>query len=134
MTAPQHPHCDDPAEPIESVRHRKFPCAECPWRRDTAPGQFSQDRFDYLAATTGSPGQEVWLDAPLFACHKSPEGHEEACAGWLATVGYYHLGVRLAVHSKRLDPAALEAGPDWPELHTSYSDMVEAKAHRPETP
>ncbi|WP_425301265.1 DUF6283 family protein [Nocardia wallacei] len=67
--------------------HRRYPCAECPWRRDTPAGQFSQERYDDLAATTGSPGREAWLDAPLLACHKSPEGGEETCAGWLAAVG-----------------------------------------------
>lgn len=62
--------------------------------------------------------------APMFACHKSPEGGERACASWLAKVGEEHIGVRLAVVMGRLDPAALEPKPDWPPLFDSYEEMV----------
>ena len=41
------------------VPHRRRPCAQCPWRRDVAPGMFGRDRFDALAATCGGPGREV---------------------------------------------------------------------------
>lgn len=77
--------------------HRLFPCRECPWRRDTEPGQFSACRYEQLENTSGVPGAEAALDAPMFACHKTPEGKEQACAGWLAVAGRDHLGVRLAV-------------------------------------
>lgn len=110
------------------VPHRRFPCAECPWRRDTAAGQFSRDRYDALAATSGSPGAEAGLTDPMFACHKSPLGSEEACAGWLAAVGHDHLGVRLAVLTGRLDQDVLRPGEGWPELLASYDEMVTAKA------
>lgn len=110
------------------VRHRRFPCAECPWRIDTAPGQFPACRYEALRDTTGSPGREAELGAPLFACHKSAEGREEACAGWLAAVGLEHLGVRLAVATGRLPAEVLRPGTGWPQLHDSYAEMAEAKA------
>ncbi|WP_324189941.1 DUF6283 family protein [Nocardia cyriacigeorgica] len=110
------------------LRHRRHPCAECPWRRDVSPGQFSVERFVDMACTSGRPGEEAGLDAPLFACHKTVEGREQACSGWLAAVGYHHLGVRLAVAMGRLDPLALEPGEGWPELFASYAEMTSTQA------
>lgn len=97
---------------------------------DTPAGQFDAERYEALRTTTGEPGREAPLGSPLFACHKSPEGAELACAGWLAAVGYWHIGVRLAVAAERLDPAALEPGEGWPALHTTYDEMAAAKAAR----
>ncbi|OUE36186.1 hypothetical protein BZY94_42000, partial [Burkholderia territorii] len=34
-------------------------------------------------------------------------------------------GAYLAVTSGRLDPAALEPGVDWPELHDSYQEVLD---------
>lgn len=117
-----------------SLPHRRRPCAECPWRRDTLPGQFDADRYTALADTTGTPGAEAGLTAPMFACRKSPEGAEEACAGWLAAVGHQHLGIRLAVATGRLDPRALQSAPDWPPLFDTYQEMATTQARRPSTP
>lgn len=112
----------------QELRHRRYPCNECPWRRDAVPGQFCRSRFDALAATAGEPGNEAALNSPMFACHKSPHGNEEACAGWLATAGVNHLGVRLAVVTNRLEPSVLEPGPDWPPLFETYAEMADAQA------
>lgn len=112
---------------MTDLPRRKRPCKECPWRKDTEPGQFPACRYDALENTTGDRGREAPIGAPMFACHKSPEGREEACAGWLAAVGYEHLGVRLAVAMGRLDPGALLPGEDWPELFESYEAMRTAQ-------
>lgn len=64
----------------------------------------------------------------MFACHKSPEGREEACAGWLAAVGAEHIGIRLAVAWGRLPASALTPGDGWPELFDSYAKMSAAQA------
>ncbi len=64
----------------------------------------------------------------MFACHRAPEGGEYACAGWLAAVGHHHLGVRVAVITGRLDPAALEPGEDWPALFETYEEMAATQA------
>lgn len=107
------------------------PCTECPWSRETTPGQFPPERYEALRGTTGSPGREVFLDAPMFACHKAPEGDEFYCAGWLASVGYYHLGVRVLLAKNALPVEAMEPGPDWPELYESYDALlaVHGKEH-----
>jgi hypothetical protein len=100
------------------------PCDECPWRRDTLPGKFPACRYDALRETAGRAGAEAPLGAPMFACHKSPEGGERACAGWLAVVGYEHLGVRVALARGRLDPAAMQPGDGWPDLFGDYDEMA----------
>lgn len=109
---------------MSALPHRRYPCAECPFRTDTMPGMFPARRYDALRETAGTPGAEACLTAPMFACHKSPEGREEACAGWLAVCGVEHLGVRMAVLTGRLEPEDLRPVPGWPELFASYEDMA----------
>lgn len=99
------------------------PCDECPWRVDAEPGRFPSCRYDALRDTTVQR-----LGAPIFACHKSPEGGERACAGWLAVEGHRHISVRLACAAGRLDPAALEPGDGWPVLYASYDELAAANA------
>lgn len=111
---------------MSGMAHRRYPCAACPWRRDTDPGQFPACRYDALAATVGAPGREAGVSAPMFACHKSPEGREEACAGWLAVAGIEHLGVRLAVALGDLPTSALRPGDNWPPLFDTYDEMAAA--------
>src|SRR5688572_9909879 len=70
-----------------AMRHRKRPCADCPWRKDVAPGQFAGERYEQLRSTTGRStsgrrGEEAPMGSPLFACHKSKVGAEIPCAGW----------------------------------------------------
>lgn len=109
---------------MDALRRVHRPCDECPWRRDTLPGKFPACRYDALRETSGRRGAEAPLGAPMFACHKSPEGEERACAGWLAVVGAEHLSVRLAVVMGRLDPSALCAGEGWPLLFDNYDEMA----------
>lgn len=97
------------------------PCNECPWRADAQPGRFPACRFEALRETTVQR-----VGAPLFACHKTPDGSDRTCAGWLAVVGHRHISVRLAVAQGRLDPAALEPADGWPALHGSYDELAEA--------
>lgn len=109
----------------DELLHRKTPCEECPYRKDTAPGQFPAERYEALRNTAGGPGNEADLHAPMFACHKSAEGKEIACAGWLAVCGYWHLGIRVALAHGRIDPSALVPKEDWPELYDTYDEVAE---------
>ena len=113
---------------MTAVPRRRYPCAECPFRRDTKPGQFPACRYEALKETAGRPGAEVPIGAPMFACHKSPEGREEACAGWLAVCAIEHLGVRMAVLTGRIEPEDLRPAEGWPELYGSYDEMAAAMA------
>lgn len=129
---------------VDAVARAARPCGECPWRLDTPPGQFSAARYAALANTSPGPTPRVvgpaaaaavarqWIDAPLFACHKSPEGSEWACAGWLASgAADHHLGVRVAVATGRLDRAALRPGPGWPALFGDFEEMAARQAAAP---
>lgn len=112
---------------VKGIPHMKRPCPECPWRVDSPPDQFESCRFDALRATTGSAGSEAHFGSPLFACHKTTEGRDAACAGWLAVAGYENLSVRFAVITGLLPDTVLRPGADWPDLYGSYDEMAAAK-------
>ena len=105
------------------------PCPSCPWRLDPdarSIPNFSLELAQALAATCPDArnlGPDV--GAAMFACHQSKAGAEVHCAGWLATVGPGHPGVRLSITRGRLDLSHLEAGPDWPPLHENYGQVLE---------
>ena len=111
--------------------YRRFPCARsrtdsgCPFRRDTEPGEFPACRYEALERTVGSDDAPVMPWEPIFACHKTDDGREETCAGWLAVCGHHHLAVRIAVIKGDLPPEALRPGDGWPELFGSYAEMAE---------
>lgn len=103
------------------------PCDECPWRADARPGRFERARWDALRASAHDErAGSAPLGAPLFACHKTAEGGERACAGWLAVEGSGHVTVRLAVVTGALPADALAPGPDWPPL---FDTLEQARAH-----
>ncbi len=104
---------------------RPRPCEECPWRKDTPPGQFPPDRYEALRHTAGQEGWHPGLHDPMFACHKSAEGKELPCAGWLAAVGQDHVRVRLAAATGEIKPELLRHDPDWPELYETYDELME---------
>lgn len=110
---------------MTELRYAVRPCSECPWRTDQPPGRFPACRYEALRDTSARGGSAP-LGAPMFACHKSAEGRDIACAGWLAIEGANHVGVRLAVVQGRLDPDALTPGSGWPDLHESYTALAEA--------
>lgn len=113
---------------MDKLRYVHRPCDQCPWRRDTPPGQFPAHRYQALRATSGQPGREAGLNAPMFACHKTPDGKERACAGWLVVAGLDHLGVRLAIAQQRLAVADVTPADDWPALYDTYEQMAQAMA------
>lgn len=108
---------------------RKRPCAECPWRRDTDPGQFPAIRYEALRETTGERGREAPLGSSMFACHKSTEDDPLACAGWLAAVGYENLTARLLIAQGAM--AMPEPDASWPPLFESYDGMASVQAGEP---
>ncbi|MEX5747468.1 DUF6283 family protein [Massilia sp. X63] len=111
-----------------TLRKSARPCRACPWREDASARDipnFDMDLAESLAATCPDErGMGPDFSVSLFACHKSREGKEIACAGWLAMVGHRHPQVRLAVLTKRLTPSTLEPGAGWPALHTNYQQVL----------
>lgn len=80
------------------------PCAECPWRQDVAPGQFTADRFRDLAGTSYDMVEKV------FACHKSAEDRPTICAGFLTRGAAHNRTIRLAYAKGQLDPLDRSGG------------------------
>lgn len=108
------------------MRHVKRPCDECPWRKGAEPERFSPERWAALAASSPDRrGMGPEFGSPLFACHKSPEEAERACAGWLAQEGVAHPVVRMAVLTGDLPSCSLTPGEDWPELHATFYETME---------
>lgn len=103
------------------MKRVKRPCDECPWRKDCEPGRFERERWEALAASSADErGMGPEVTGSLFACHKTPEGSERACAGWLAVEGINHPLVRLDVMTGSLPMAALSPGEGWPDLHPDF--------------
>jgi len=76
-----------------------------------------------LRETTGEPGNEAPLGSPMFACHKSAERKEIACAGWLVAVGVdFNLTARVNLATG--DMQMPERDETWPELFDSYDEMA----------
>jgi hypothetical protein len=115
--------------------HVNRPCGECPWRRDVPPGKFPEERYEALRATATQPenvqSMEDVTGQAMFACHMSKEGHEAACAGFLAVAGWDNLAVRVAVLTGRLPAEALQPKENWPPLFDSYNEMAATQAGPP---
>lgn len=100
-------------------------CDECPWRTDVPVGRFPRKRFEQLRHTA-----EQGLGNPIFACHKTAEGQEQACVGFLLVEGQNNIWVRIFAARGAFDPKALKAtGP----LYESYDQMARANGVRKRT-
>lgn len=109
------------------MKRVKRPCDECPFRADAQAGRFTPERWGVLVeAGADERGMGPEFGAPLFACHKTPEGGERACAGWLAAEGANHPRVRLDVMMGAMPMEACSPGADWPDL---FATVREAAAH-----
>lgn len=110
--------------------HREFPCDECPFRADNCDNpasQFPAERWKHMKDTAAPDTHpHPMLGEPVFGCHKGEPGtgRDLACAGYLATLGADHVGVRLAVTLRQLPTSALSPGPNWPPLHASWAEVV----------
>jgi hypothetical protein len=96
------------------IKYPKKPCAECPWRKDVKPGQFTADRFRALANTAHD------MAIGIFSCHKSAEEHPIACAGFILRGARHNLSLRLAY--SRGDIGEISDG-GFP-LHPNYRSMA----------
>lgn len=96
-------------------------CDECPFRTDVPVGRFPAERFRQLRRTA-----EQGFN-PIFACHKTEEGSDLACVGYLLVAGSANFTVRLAVLQGRFRYEDLKAtGP----LYESYKAMERANSRR----
>lgn len=105
--------------------YAKEPCSRCPWRVDVSPGEFPASRYEALEDTVSS---DYGFGQPMFACHKSAEGKEITCAGFLAVAGNLNITVRLNVLGGHIPASALRPQPGWPELWPDYETMAARQA------
>lgn len=99
------------------------PCLSCPWRVEATADDIPNFKLELAERLAGC--QSGTVGAPIFGCHLSKLGEEFPCAGWLAVHGYHSIAIRLRVMKNLTDPEALKPQPGWPELHTSYDEMME---------
>lgn len=99
-------------------------CGECPWRKDVPTGRFGPETFYRMEPSTWQG-----LGQPLFACHKTHEGQDAACVGFLLVAGLENLAVRFAVTKGRLDFGKLRASAP---LYSSFAEMARANRYNPE--
>lgn len=101
-------------------------CRKCPWRTDVDPNDipngYCSTKHRGLADTIAAPGVPSQGALKLMACHESPIGRERVCVGWLHNqlgVGN-NIGMRLAVHSKRVSANYELVGPQ----HERFEDTL----------
>jgi hypothetical protein len=105
-----------------TIAYAKKPCDECPWRRDVPTGKFKPQRFRDLAETAYD------MAGKIFACHKSPEGREFVCAGYLLQASAHNLTLRMARQSFDV------GNPDKVPLFMTYRRMAIANGVKPNDP
>ena len=102
-------------------------CKSCPWRVGVVPETdipgYSRAKHCDLKQTirTGMESLVASGPIPVMACHKSQEGREFACAGWLDNqLGPgNNLALRMAVMSGR-QPVPVVDGPQ----HERFQDTI----------
>lgn len=96
-------------------------CDECPWRRDVPVGKFPPERYIVLEDTCRPGGLPA-----VFACHRSPEGKEKACAGFLIVHGLDNNRCRIAARDGAWKPGEQEAA--W-ALYDNFDQMAKANGY-----
>lgn len=71
------------------------------------------------------------MSTTQFACHKSPEGQEYACAGFLLSGSAHNLGVRIGIMKKLIRLSQVHS--DYP-LFRNYREMAIANGVNPSDP
>lgn len=102
------------------------PCNECPWRTDVPTGRFKPERYRRLARSAED------LSGVLFACHKTAEGKEVACAGFLLRGATHNMAVRLARVGGDLKDGDVSDG--GLPLFNNYTEMAVANGVRRRDP
>jgi hypothetical protein len=106
-------------------------CEKCPWKVSTDPHDipdgYSEKKHCGLKDTIAEefdPFRELYVSGSLrlMACHETPVGDEVPCVGWLMhQLGPgNNIGLRLAVHSKRISADVLLDG----DQHPTFEDTL----------
>lgn len=107
------------------------PCPSCPWIKANPPTGELIPNFDIgmmrnLANTVPPKGSEEGGFFNLMACHKSKEGEEFACAGYMATVGLrFNNMARYFALRENVDVQSLFNNADKLDLYQDFYHMLE---------
>ena len=96
-----------------TVRYRKRPCPDCPWRVD-AIGKFPAEAFRHSAETAYD------MATHTFGCHASGTGKPADCAGFLLRGADHNLAVRMRRIRGVYRQVVTDGGH---QLHASYRAM-----------
>lgn len=124
----------------DPLPYRKFPCAECPVRKDNAGNprsKFPASRWAVLEKTTRDErGFGPDVDQDLFGCHEGEPGTglDLLCAGWAAAFGGASARLRLLIAFGQVPRLVLNPGQRWPELYQDWDEMVAAQTLKPGEP
>lgn len=104
------------------------PCPNCPWYVGSSPQdipRFSIEKMRKLANT--APPRDSTQDGfrPIMACHKSKEGVEFACAGYIAVHGIQNINVRLLGMNDGVDIGKVLDNCEELDLHGSFHEMLD---------
>jgi hypothetical protein len=101
------------------------PCASCPWRVGVVGARDIPGWGPELAAGLAQSCRDDGF--AIMACHKSREGAEIPCAGYLAVVGYDSIGARILSSSTKRDIVAeAQADAEGTDLHPDFEAMLQA--------
>lgn len=98
--------------------HRRKPCRECPWRKDSPTGVFPADAFRTSAPSAYDGAMST------FGCHMNKTSAPATCAGFLLRHGENNIGVRFALMRERIELSDIEDG-GFP-VYESYREMAVA--------
>lgn len=101
------------------MRTMAKPCANCPWRLDAPVGEFEVERYRALARSAED------MSPVVFQCHKTADGTDVACAGFLASGARHNQAVRMAMILGEIDPRHDFSGGE--ALHPNYRSMAIAQ-------
>lgn len=99
------------------------PCLNCPWRVEAPRGHWDPEHF-----------REIWKGCQddglhQMACHKSTQKAPLPCQGWVRTMGFDSIGVRLSVMTGRVSVAEVHDR-HGPELFRTFGAMLRANKIR----
>lgn len=113
-------------EAPESICPSRRPCKTCPWRVDSEGGSaipgFDIQKARELESTVG----EGDAFRPIMACHRSRDGGDHVCIGYVVVEGYSNLAVRMAAITGRLPLGEIVDACEDLELHQSFDEMLDA--------
>lgn len=108
--------CED-AAPVTQMIAPPHPCANCPWRLEAEPGEFTAERYRALAASAYD------MSFMVFQCHKTSDEKPVVCAGFLSRGADHNLAIRLAYSGGRLEPMDRSGGA---ELYPNFRALAVA--------